>query len=507
MGILDKIKKPEFAKDVAKVKRDVDTLKVVLDTLSSPKHKKDIQQHILNIEKGYLGEMYVQTQIKDCEIPMIVLPSLNLEFEGKTSQIDYLLITRDKIYVVECKNYKNDVLIDESGNFYIKKYNGELDKKKSPITQANSHIKTIKSILSSLIDSHLKQINFDLDVKEGKYQALVVMANENCDIDVKNAPEDLKNSIISVDNLVRYIEKNDNKDNYCDEKEMIGLGEFIIEYDRQSMQNYLNKYEKLLEHEAEMIANPEKRVTCPKCNSDMMIKTAKTGANAGNEFYGCTNFPECTNTKNIEEVATKQQATPVAPVPVAPAPAPVVPTQAPVEDKVICPKCNSDMAIKIAKTGPNAGNKFYGCTNFPKCKNTKNIDEVATKKEAPLVAPPPPSVATAPVVSTQALVEDKVTCSKCNSDMAIKIAKTGPNAGNKFYGCTNFPRCKNTKNIEEVETKQPVVPPAPTQAPVRVKAICSKCNSDMLVKTAKAGNKFYGCSNFPKCKNTMGYKE
>jgi hypothetical protein len=36
------------------------------------------------------------------------------------------------------------------------------------------------------------------------------------------------------------------------------------------------------------------------------------------------------------------------------------------------------------------------------------------------------------------------------------------------------------------------------------KKICSKCNSDMLVRTnRKNAEKFYGCSNYPRCKNTM----
>jgi predicted RNA-binding Zn-ribbon protein involved in translation (DUF1610 family) len=32
---------------------------------------------------------------------------------------------------------------------------------------------------------------------------------------------------------------------------------------------------------------------CPKCGSEMVLRTAKSGANAGNQFWGCTNFPTC----------------------------------------------------------------------------------------------------------------------------------------------------------------------------------------------------------------------
>jgi len=33
-----------------------------------------------------------------------------------------------------------------------------------------------------------------------------------------------------------------------------------------------------------------------------------------------------------------------------------------------CPKCGSEMVVRTAKKGPNAGRKFYVCINHPKCK-------------------------------------------------------------------------------------------------------------------------------------------
>ena len=32
---------------------------------------------------------------------------------------------------------------------------------------------------------------------------------------------------------------------------------------------------------------------CPKCGSKMLLRTAKSGANAGGRFWGCSNFPRC----------------------------------------------------------------------------------------------------------------------------------------------------------------------------------------------------------------------
>tara|TARA_B100001059_G_scaffold53555_1_gene47823 strand:- start:66628 stop:67512 length:885 start_codon:yes stop_codon:yes gene_type:complete len=38
-------------------------------------------------------------------------------------------------------------------------------------------------------------------------------------------------------------------------------------------------------------------INCPVCSSDMVLRTAKKGQNAGNQFYGCSRYPSCRGTK------------------------------------------------------------------------------------------------------------------------------------------------------------------------------------------------------------------
>jgi restriction system protein len=42
----------------------------------------------------------------------------------------------------------------------------------------------------------------------------------------------------------------------------------------------------------------------------------------------------------------------------------------PAEDN-ICPKCGSKLVLRTAQKGPNPGQKFWGCSNFPKCRFVK----------------------------------------------------------------------------------------------------------------------------------------
>jgi restriction system protein len=37
----------------------------------------------------------------------------------------------------------------------------------------------------------------------------------------------------------------------------------------------------------------------------------------------------------------------------------------------ICPLCRAEMILRTAKRGPNEGEKFWGCSAFPKCRGTR----------------------------------------------------------------------------------------------------------------------------------------
>lgn len=69
-------------------------------------------------------------------------------------------------------------------------------------------------------------------------------------------------------------------------------------------------------------------------------------------------------------------------------------------------------------------------------------------------------------------------CDICGAPMLIKMGRYG-----KFYACSRFPECRNTKAIVK-----------------EIGVICPKCHKGQVVeKKSKRGRKFYGCSRYPKC--------
>ncbi|MBN1254661.1 MAG: restriction endonuclease [Deltaproteobacteria bacterium] len=46
----------------------------------------------------------------------------------------------------------------------------------------------------------------------------------------------------------------------------------------------------------------------------------------------------------------------------------------------LCPACGGELVLRVARRGKNAGNKFWGCSNFPQCKYIKTY----TGQQTPL---------------------------------------------------------------------------------------------------------------------------
>jgi restriction system protein len=44
---------------------------------------------------------------------------------------------------------------------------------------------------------------------------------------------------------------------------------------------------------------------------------------------------------------------------------------APTPNGPLCPRCESPMVLRIARRGANAGEKFWGCSTYPKCQGTR----------------------------------------------------------------------------------------------------------------------------------------
>lgn len=75
------------------------------------------------------------------------------------------------------------------------------------------------------------------------------------------------------------------------------------------------------------------------------------------------------------------------------------------------------------------------------------------------------------------------TCPECGGDLVVRNGRYG-----KFVACSNYPTCKYIKKEEKEKKEQVEV------------CDCIKCGNKIVERKTKKGKVFYGCSNFPKCK-------
>lgn len=121
-----------------------------------------------------------------------------------------------------------------------------------------------------------------------------------------------------------------------------------------------------------------------------------------------------------------------------------------------CPKCDSQLSIRLGRHG-----RFIGCTNYPECDYTRDLNGDRQEQEEPEV------------------VEGR-TCPKCESPLVIKRGKYG-----KFIGCSAYPKCRHIEPLEKPEDTG---------------VACPQCNKGTLLRRkSRRGKVFFSCSTYPTC--------
>jgi DNA topoisomerase-1 len=130
--------------------------------------------------------------------------------------------------------------------------------------------------------------------------------------------------------------------------------------------------------------------TCPECGKhELVMRFGRYGT-----FLGCSGYPDCTYTRNPEpEGAEAVEETPPEEIPP-------------------CEKCGSPMALRRSRYGA-----FYGCSNYPECKNIRKTAK--EKREEPKPT--------------------GITCPECGKG---EIHEKRSRRGKIFYSCDRYPDCK-----------------------------------------------------------------
>ncbi len=209
--------------------------------------------------------------------------------DGTTTEIDLLMIHETGIYVFESKNYSGYIFGSQNQKNWTQTLpagRGKTEKNHfyNPIWQNQAHIRELKRLFEDIPMYSYIVFSERCSLKDVKADESIRIIKRNDLLDVLQ--EDIKNRtpVLKSDEINALFEKLDNLSHTSkkDKKEHI-----------------------------EQVSNIQKETEntdiCPRCGSKLVLRTVKNGENAGKQFYGCSAFPKCRYTRNIESTSPKEE--------------------------------------------------------------------------------------------------------------------------------------------------------------------------------------------------------
>ena len=236
--------------------------------------------------KGMLGEWQVNLLIKffldNNEYHLIKNVTLPTFIDGKkhgTTQIDHIIVSKYGIFVVETKNMKGWIFDSENQKQWTQQIFKHKSKFQNPLHQNYKHVKTLEDLLLTICNAKNDCV-FSVIIFIGDSTFKTKMP-ENVrfargGIEYIKSKTDIVFNAEEVTNIIEQIES--------------GRLERSINTNRQHVK-----------HVKEIVKEKSDTKSCSRCNSDMVLRKAIKGKNAGNEFWGCSAFPICRNIQNLQE--------------------------------------------------------------------------------------------------------------------------------------------------------------------------------------------------------------
>ena len=423
---------PVILKEGSDAKEQLATLESLRETVPRSQRRR-LDSDIRALKAGIVGEDRILFELRNSHLPLVVIHDLHLEFEGLTAQIDFLVLTRRRNFVLECKNLYGDISVNARGDF-VRSFGGRRREGiYSPITQNQRHLGLMKRINLSMkgaIMSALLSPRFD-----DLYRGLVVLANPKTILHDRNAKKEVKQQLVRGDQLVATIESINSMRGPADGKipfkDVMERAERWLSMDTPVRTDYTARY---FEGESpsagragslaggigvaaggpdspsqaqgdvgSMEARPAGASGTGQVSAfpdgdsswdalvakltdaeDVGVDAVRFESAAGSMPVGASaQWPAATQGPAVPASAAaqwpKSSSVPVS----AAAQAPVTPARAesqaigdgPDSDVPRCPVCGSTMVLRTAKRGARAGKKFWGCSEYPYCRGIINVGQ------------------------------------------------------------------------------------------------------------------------------------
>ncbi|WP_394141227.1 NERD domain-containing protein [Cytobacillus oceanisediminis] len=221
--------------------------------------------------KGLIGEGWVRYFLRKLDPEKyIVMNSILLPAdEGKTTQIDHLIISVYGIFAIETKNYKGWIYGSEKSKNWTQVIYKKKEKFHNPVFQNYSHIKAVENIIR--------------DEFQPPFYSIIAF---NTKATLKKIDIESKNVRVVYDNRILKA-VNEFREPVLSKNEMKRIQRIIL--NKKIAEKHVNK-QHVKAIKTVQIENKKKVSAgiCPNCGGALTKRSGKHGP-----FTGCSNYPKC----------------------------------------------------------------------------------------------------------------------------------------------------------------------------------------------------------------------
>jgi hypothetical protein len=249
---------------------------------------------LLPLIKGKAGEGVVNLAAKLRLDPHVyhLLKDVTIPSKTGTTQIDHVIVSKFGLFVIETKNYKGWIFADAKDAKWTQVNFKQKHRFQNPLRQNYAHICALSDLLGLPKDKIIGVVCFmgDAKFKTGVPEGVYLEGR------YINYIESFRTVLFSEDevaDLIQRIESGRHERGFkTNRKHVKQLKTQKIEtaVTDRSYSSTAEKNCSVLNH-SDLISPVSK--LCPACGAAMVLRTARKGANAGNQFWGCSKYPAC----------------------------------------------------------------------------------------------------------------------------------------------------------------------------------------------------------------------
>lgn len=218
--------------------------------------------------KGYMGELLVRLAAhwRLDKHTYRRLHNVTLDTPDGTTQIDHVFISVYGIFVLETKNMKGWIFGSEHQSQWTQKIYKRTFKFQNPLRQNYKHLKALQATLEVNPEHVHSVITFVGDSTFKTWMPANVTQGGGFFRYIRSFRQPVF-SEVEVDAMLQRLQT--------------GRRAPTLATHREHVQNLKRR------------SDPTAPQQCPKCGNALVVRTAKSGARAGQSFGGCSTYPKC----------------------------------------------------------------------------------------------------------------------------------------------------------------------------------------------------------------------